>query len=1661
MRVGVLAMIQHSMFSSGLANTSLAIAELMRELGHEVELIQTTADAATWWDDCKTLAPHWKIVHAAEATGYDLLFEIGRLTISAEKRARMTARSIWVIRQGFLLQELETCLFPTTLTPKREFQGMSEVWLMDALAAAEPTAIQTIELLTRLPVRIVPYLWTPSVAMTHITESKLPSWLDTTVVELKKNRGEHALPPWTVHIAETNTTNASSSVMPIIILREAKRRGFSVGRWRMHNTDVIAGSKFFLENTVKHCTDEAVGLSGDFVGRQRCVEWLHEPMSCVLSHLRFSTVRPMLFDLAWAGIPLVHNSTTLRDIGYGLEKCYYPNNNVSDACNAIRSMEADLVTLQGIFAPGATNEIRKGLLARFSPLSAAVKAGWSQYLGGVGAAAVTAVAPVPVVPAVAVVAPVPAVAPVAVAVPVTVVEAPAAVAPVEPPAAPAAPAAEVLRVGFSDMWADFNPAYNFFTLMLSAAGAKLSPPVQVIGGPATPTDSVVIFGPFGNAWRALPATQPKIHFTGENTAPVAEADLNLGFGHFDMTDESYLRFPLWILEIDWFGANPEAIVNPKPIPLERCTKVYPEELERKKKFCSFIVSNPNNLLRNAAYLWLNEYKPIDSAGRVYNTMGPCISAGAGGGGGELKKFEFLKDYKFSLTYENNSARGYTTEKYLHAKAAGCIPIYWGDPAFERDFSTAGCIDARNVKSPEELIDLVRQVDENDAEWHKRFSVPALDSYRVAWVQRTMAEFARRIFGLGGFKPNSFPTVIGDEAVVPPAAVATAVAAPAAVATAVAAPAAATDAAAFEIPIMVTCANRKYLPSLQHWLVAVSTQQRVSETLTAHVFLSSDIPADTLATLKDNFPFATFETLPDTQPPTGAFADFWDPQHFGWKVWILNEMASRPALFGRMVFYTDAGSFLCRWPKEWMMKAQATGLCFLEDPREENRRWCSPEFCAVLKPTESELAAQQRLGGLVILRSGGSASAFFREAMDLARNRAVLVGPKWAGVGPDKKPFGHRHDQSIFSILSLRHGAATCPLDTVYCDSSLRKTFASGRAIYVHRGNFQVSRQFTDGIDEAYVINLDRRADRLERLWSNSPELQGRVERWPAVEGRSLKLTPAIQRLLAPNDFFWKKAVAGCALSHLGLWWKLANDHSDIKNYLILEDDVKFRRGWEQEWKDAVEAGNVPDDYDIIYLGGVLPPNRSGYEGYGKERVNESFARIKENTRWGQKSPTRYFHFCAYSYILSRKGVEKVFELMDAAGGYWTSADHILCNPVDVLKSYVLEPMVAGCYQDDDPAYANSQFNDFSRVDGFDSDLWNNDERFTDDEIKAATVGGLEINIVQVLKDVRGEAAAAATATATTAAPKPLTVQAAPSKPFTPLPKRFVCLDKHALDIKQLHECKWLLDLFDNPSVFPIERIHPTAPPPSDCPVVILQKPHIEVLHDMLERWDSFGAKFYVLHLSDEHMSDPLDTYELESCVKVLRFYQRPGIPCPEKVTTIPLGYHWTLHEGPKNSLTLTPRLPFRTLTWSFAGTDWNNRKALLEPLSRITPSIATFQPDWNHQSSVPQSQYISTLLDTVFVPCPEGMNPETFRFYEALECGCIPLIVRTEKNEDWIDWITEHIQVLPVDSWADAACLVEQLMGSKPMLEAYRGRVLTSWMDWKLRLRGEVGQWLA
>jgi hypothetical protein len=56
----------------------------------------------------------------------------------------------------------------------------------------------------------------------------------------------------------------------------------------------------------------------------------------------------------------------------------------------------------------------------------------------------------------------------------------------------------------------------------------------------------------------------------------------------------------------------------------------------------------------------------------------------------------------------------------------------------------------------------------------------------------------------------------------------------------------------------------------------------------------------------------------------------------------------------------------------------------------------------------------------------------------------------------------------------------------------------------------------------------------------------------------------------------------------------------------------------------------------------------------------------------------------------------------------------------LLNIYFTTPLLSGCFQDNDPAYINADFNNFNRVDKFDSEIWNNVEHFTKDDILAVS-----------------------------------------------------------------------------------------------------------------------------------------------------------------------------------------------------------------------------------------------------------------------------------------------------------------------------------------------------
>jgi hypothetical protein len=78
----------------------------------------------------------------------------------------------------------------------------------------------------------------------------------------------------------------------------------------------------------------------------------------------------------------------------------------------------------------------------------------------------------------------------------------------------------------------------------------------------------------------------------------------------------------------------------------------------------------------------------------------------------------------------------------------------------------------------------------------------------------------------------------------------------------------------------------------------------------------------------------------------------------------------------------------------------------------------------------------------------------------------------------------------------------------------------------------------------------------------------------------------------------------------------------------------------------------------------------------------------------------------------------------------------------------------------------------------------------------------------------------------------------------------------------------------------------------------------------------------------------------------------------------------------------------------------------------------------NQQEGLGGADYVQVLTQAVFTPCPSGSNEESYRIWEALEAGSIPII---KKSRAWKPLGRDH--PLPMlESWDELPQLLEALM---------------------------------
>lgn len=213
----------------------------------------------------------------------------------------------------------------------------------------------------------------------------------------------------------------------------------------------------------------------------------------------------------------------------------------------------------------------------------------------------------------------------------------------------------------------------------------------------------------------------------------------------------------------------------------------------------------------------------------------------------------------------------------------------------------------------------------------------------------------------------------------------------------------------------------------------------------------------------------------------------------------------------------------------------------------------------------------------------------------------------------------------------------------------------------------------------------------------------------------------------------------------------------------------------------------------------------------------------------------------------------------------------------------------------------------------------------------------------------------------------------------------------------------------------------------------------------------------LIHLSDEYFRHDISCYD--AAAVVFRTCYRPARP----QNTFGLGYKqgfWDGYAGtPADALTIDER-PY---VWSFAGVvGKSDRTKMLRAFRRIAPNFVHETSFWNSPDSLSTAAYRDLLLRTVFVPSPPGTySLDCFRTYEALEAGCVPIVLRETAAQPFNYYQTlfaamgfaEPVPFPQVHDWHEAAKLVIRLGESPEAIESLRVDCHRWWHRYKAHTR--------
>ena len=239
----------------------------------------------------------------------------------------------------------------------------------------------------------------------------------------------------------------------------------------------------------------------------------------------------------------------------------------------------------------------------------------------------------------------------------------------------------------------------------------------------------------------------------------------------------------------------------------------------------------------------------------------------------------------------------------------------------------------------------------------------------------------------------------------------------------------------------------------------------------------------------------------------------------------------------------------------------------------------------------------------------------------------------------------------------------------------------------------------------YVINLERRPERLLNFFIKNNQELPPFEVFTGVDGKKLKPSGKIQRIFETGDYNFRRGIVGCAYSHLQIWAKFLKSQS--KYCIILEDDVSLAPKFNEKVHNLLTL--YGDKFDLMFLHFNLYGDYARRDPKFNPVDYELRSGMPEADVWSVDKSILLNMGSGAGYILTRSGARHMLEFVNKYG-MPNAVDWVLMKQPQMTIMYSKPKLIfADCWQNNQQIQSDIQTE-------YDSVKYKDDMAWLEDEI---------------------------------------------------------------------------------------------------------------------------------------------------------------------------------------------------------------------------------------------------------------------------------------------------------------------------------------------------------